>query len=105
MPDYRGVPRRRLVAELQSLHAIVKRMSGRGADAAKLQEQALEDAAMRAHNEELREAHEALEAARDKYADLFEEAPVGYLAMTTAGIIEDLNLTGACLFGQPRERL
>src|SRR5262249_20186740 len=40
---------------------------------------------LEAQQRQLVEAHQALEAARDLYADLFELAPVGYVVLDAAG--------------------
>jgi len=56
-------------------------------------------------NERLREAQEALKESRDRYADLYEFAPVGYLTLTDSGLIGDINLTGAALLGEDRAQL
>jgi PAS domain S-box-containing protein len=56
-------------------------------------------------NETLREAQVALEESRDRYLDLFEFAPVGYITLNTTGLIEEINLTGAKLLGQDRKNL
>jgi PAS domain S-box-containing protein len=56
-------------------------------------------------NEELLRAQLELAAARDRYQDLFEVAPVCYLSLDEAGRIAELNLTGASLLGQPRQQL
>jgi PAS domain-containing protein len=53
-------------------------------------------------NDELRRAHAALEASRDRYLDLYDFAPVGYLTLTATGKILQLNLTGASLLGLSR---
>jgi two-component system, cell cycle sensor histidine kinase and response regulator CckA len=56
-------------------------------------------------NEELRGAQIALEEARDKYASLYDFAPVGYFTFTREGRIEEVNLTGAGLLGVVRPAL
>lgn len=56
-------------------------------------------------NEELRRAYIALEESRDRYLDLFEFAPVGYLTLNTSGLIEEINLSGAALLGIERKKL
>ncbi|GAB2880701.1 bifunctional diguanylate cyclase/phosphodiesterase [Uliginosibacterium flavum] len=56
-------------------------------------------------NEELRQAYTALEAARDRYVDLYEFAPAAYLTLTPSGMIESINLAGANLLGLERQKL
>lgn len=56
-------------------------------------------------NEELRRAQLELEAARDKYADLYDFAPIGYLALDETARIQDVNLAGAGLLGFPKTKL
>jgi len=56
-------------------------------------------------NEELRRMHAALEESRDRYVDLYELAPVGYLTLTDTGTITEINLTGAALLGEERQGL
>ena len=56
-------------------------------------------------NEELRRAREELELSRDKYAELYDFAPVGYFTFDAAGVIREVNLAGAQLLGIERQLL
>ena len=50
-------------------------------------------------NEELRLAHDAVIDARERLADLYEQAPVGYLSVNDRGMITQANQTAANLLG------
>ncbi len=56
-------------------------------------------------NEELRRANQELELSHDRYAALFEFAPVGYLIFDEYGLIEDINQTGCDQLGATRSQL
>lgn len=56
-------------------------------------------------NETLRRAQIAADESRDRYVDLYEFAPVGYLTLTPDGLIAQINLTAARLLGRPRQDL
>ena len=56
-------------------------------------------------NRELREAQQTLEEMRDRYAMLYDFAPVGYLTMDETGRILEINLTGAAMLGLERENI
>lgn len=56
-------------------------------------------------NEELRRAHAELEESRDRYVDLYEFAPIGYLTLTRDGLISEINLTGAAMLGEMRNKV
>jgi PAS domain S-box-containing protein len=56
-------------------------------------------------NDELRQARTELEAAREKYTDLYEFAPVGYLTLDRAGSISSVNLMGSSLIKIGRSQL
>ncbi|MCP4379516.1 MAG: hypothetical protein GY794_25510 [bacterium] len=56
-------------------------------------------------NEELRQTQTALEASRNRYVDLYDFAPLGYLAMNEHGLITEANLTCATMLGRDRSAL
>lgn len=51
------------------------------------------------HNEELRHAYDEADALRDRYADIYDFAPVGYFTLDRQGVILDMNLAGSILLG------
>ncbi|RQW89543.1 MAG: AAA family ATPase [Geobacter sp.] len=56
-------------------------------------------------NEELRRAREEFEVSRNKYAELYDFAPVGYFSFDPQGLIREVNLAGAKLLGFERQLL
>jgi len=60
---------------------------------------------LEAQNAELRRTQEALEFSRNKYAELYDFAPVGYFTFDAAGTIQETNVTGSQLLGMERRLL
>jgi PAS domain S-box-containing protein len=60
---------------------------------------------LRAQTEALIESQRLLEQSRDRYADLYDFAPLPYVTISSAGVIEEINLTGAKLLGTERPRI
>ncbi len=56
-------------------------------------------------NEALRQAQTALESSRDRYADLYDFAPVGYVTLDEQGIVREINLTASGMLGRARSSL
>ena len=53
-------------------------------------------------NRELREAQSDLEITRDRYADLYDFAPVSYMTLNEKGVIENINITGSSMLAGQR---
>ena len=56
-------------------------------------------------NESLRQSHIEMEKSRDRYVDLYDFSPVGYLTISGEGMISEANLTAADLLGTERSKL
>ncbi len=56
-------------------------------------------------NRELREAQRELEESRNRYADLYDFAPIGYLTLNSKGNVTEINLTGARMLGTERTHI
>lgn len=56
-------------------------------------------------NENLRDSQSELAEARDRYADLYELAPMGYLTLRNTSQVAEINLTGVMLLGSERRNL
>ncbi|MCK9605102.1 MAG: PAS domain-containing protein [Methylomonas sp.] len=56
-------------------------------------------------NEELRNTHIALAQALERYADLYEFAPVGYISIDQDDTISEINLAGTSILGIERSKL
>lgn len=55
-------------------------------------------------NDELRRTQIILEETRDRFIDLYELAPIGYLTLTHDAIISEINLTAAAMLGIEHKR-
>lgn len=56
-------------------------------------------------NAELLQARDNAEVSLEKYADLYDFAPVGYFSLNEKSVILEVNLTGANMLGADRSRL
>lgn len=67
----------------------------------KLQEQQIE---LEMKNNELHRSHIELEESHDRYVDLYDFAPIGYLTLSDNGVICEINSTGAAQLGIPSKK-
>lgn len=70
-----------------------------------LQELQVQQEELEAQNQELRQAHQLLEESRNRYADLYDLGPIGYVTLNGQGLIQEINLPGAAVLGVERSRL
>jgi PAS domain S-box-containing protein len=70
-----------------------------------LEELRIHEVELELQNAKLRHGEEELQIARDKYADLYDFAPVGYLTLDHRGTIWEANLTVATQLGVARSAL
>jgi diguanylate cyclase (GGDEF)-like protein/PAS domain S-box-containing protein len=70
-----------------------------------LQELSVHQIELEMQNEALRQAQVVIEESRDRYLDLYDFAPVGYLTLNREGMISEINLTGTTLLGMERKKL
>ena len=91
--------------ETMQPQAIVPQATGAPPVAALLHELQVRQVELETQNEALRLMQGDLETARDRYLDLYDFAPVGYLTLDSNGMIEEMNLTAAALLGHERRDL
>jgi PAS domain S-box-containing protein len=56
-------------------------------------------------NQELRITEQELEASRTKYVNLFDFSPIPYFILDMGGVIKEVNLCAARMFGADRKRM
>ncbi|MBA2479931.1 MAG: PAS domain S-box protein [Planctomycetes bacterium] len=105
--DLEEMSKPELVRELRKLRTAEERLENLGdADPKRLiQDLHVHQVQLEMQNRELREAQGLLVDSQNRYADLYDFAPVGYCTLDEKGRIQEINLTGAVLFGISREQL
>jgi len=70
-----------------------------------LQELRVHQVELEMQNQELRQAQEELQVSRERYFDLYDMAPVGYVTLSDQGLILEANLRASALLATPRNQL
>ena len=60
---------------------------------------------LRAQNEKLIAARESIEEARDRYIELYDLAPNGYMTLDVRGFVREINLSALALLGAERSQV
>ncbi|MBI5531339.1 MAG: response regulator [Deltaproteobacteria bacterium] len=101
-PELRQLAEQRLQERVDTGEAIPASVN----DVSRLvQELQVHQTELELQNEELKAARDELEAGLQRYAELYDFAPVGYLTLGRDGGIRKANLAGARLLGMERSRL
>ncbi|CAG9931694.1 PAS domain-containing sensor histidine kinase [Candidatus Nitrotoga arctica] len=91
-------------AEMQLISTSATEGTSRSAEEL-LQELQVYQIELEMQNEALRQAQVELEKSRHLYVDFYDFSPVGYITLNPDAIINEINLTGAVLFGMERGKL
>lgn len=104
MIDYKKFSKAQLIAEIDRLKggSMAREIANEAHLVHELQVHQIE---LEMQNRELREAQQEQEEAIDRYADLFDFAPVGYLMLDETGRVLEINLTAAVMLGRERARI
>ena len=98
--------REQLIRELSDMRRRLRTAAQRDSELNRaLEEQKILEEELRNSNEELVASRKALEEGRQRYFELFENAPVGYIITNEFGIIQQLNLAAVHLLGYRRKLL
>ncbi|MBU1240318.1 PAS domain-containing protein, partial [Myxococcota bacterium] len=97
----------RRIAEIKAKEKGVKEESSAGeTDARRLvYELQVHQIELEMQNEELQRVQSELEESRDRYFDLYDMAPVGYLILSEKGLIVEVNLTASKMLAVTRDTL
>ena len=103
--NYNKLTKFQLIEIVKDLNAKVSSMEDRAEIFRLAHDLYVHKVELEVQNEELRDAQMYLEQARDRYADLYDFAPVGYATFDAQGSIQEINLTGAAMLGEDRKVL
>lgn len=97
--------REELIRELRKLQEAARAAPGASERDQLVHDLRVHQVELEMQNRELREAQLRLEEASERYAELYDHAPVGYCTLSVGGAIREINLVGAALLGKARKDL
>jgi PAS domain S-box-containing protein len=105
MPTFEEMSKKELIAALRALAASRPAEGGQLETAILIHDLEVHQIELEMQNRELRETEARLEAAMQRYRDLYDFAPIVYLTLDVEGRIQDANLTAATFLGIERGNL
>lgn len=105
MKPFEQMTRAELIQRIQALEKGARSIRPRLEQERLLRDLQVHQVELETQNRELREAQIQLEISRDRYADLYDFAPIGYVTMDAKGLIHNMNLAAAELLEVERGRL
>jgi PAS domain S-box-containing protein len=103
--DLTQLTKEQLLKQLRSILRDMERSEDEGEHQRLIHNLHVHQIELQMQNQQLLETQKRLEISRDRYSELYDFAPVGFVTLTDQGIIEQINLTGATLLGKPREQM
>jgi PAS domain S-box-containing protein len=105
-PDEEKIPSRSKTESLLAQEAAGEVTALSTADMTRLiSELRLNQVKLKQQYEELRQTQTELAKTRDRYASLYDFAPIGYFSLDAKGVIVEANLNGAAMLGRERPSL
>jgi len=105
MSIYEKMTREELIKSLQQMEATQKKENSSNEMERVLHELSVHQIELEMQNRELQDTRDELEFSRNRYADLYDFAPSGYVTMDKNGLILEINITGAKMLGMEKKEL
>ena len=105
MVNYSKLTKAQLIEQIHALKAELETICRKCESSGLAHELRVHQVELEAQNQELRETQHKLEETRDRYADLYDFSPVGYVTLSKHGVIKGINLTGAAMLGRERAQI
>ena len=105
MQDFTSLTKEQLIERLHNLQDEITGLRSAPENQRLVHDLQVHQLELEMQNRELRDSQTELELTRDRYADLYDFAPLAYVTLDAKGRILAINLSGADLLGKPRTEL